>query len=139
MRFSSRRNLTWRKRSRTAARQCRLCLCCPREATRRIRSLRWGESKTSGDKKCKYIIFPWGNSCGCFHDVFRERSDRWQEVSYEKVDVEHPRTWHANFVWKIRRQGISGYRTVEGPPPKGYGKNEGEELQILNSLYKSCN
>ncbi len=93
-----------------------------------------GESKTSGDKKCKYIIFPWGNSCGCFHDVFRERSDRWQEVSYEKVDVEHPRTWHANFVWKIRRQGISGYRTVEGPPPKGYGKNEGEELQILNYM-----
>ena len=82
----------------------------------------------------RYLIFPWGNSMGCFHDVFKARSDQWEEFSYEDADVDKPRTWDAHFVWKIRRQGLSGYKHTEGPPPKSFGRGEGEQLQVLNYM-----
>jgi hypothetical protein len=88
----------------------------------------------SEQKKLKYLIFPWGNSAKVFHDVLEKRPDQWEELNYEKVTANHPRTWEANFVWKVRSQGMSGYQHVEGPPPKGYGLEEGEQIQVLNFM-----
>ena len=84
--------------------------------------------------KLRYLIFPWGNSAKVFHDVLRQRKDEWEELDYEKVTANHPRTWDANFVWKVRSQGMSGYQHIEGPPPKGYGLEDGEKLQVLNFM-----
>ena len=98
---------------------------------------KYDESKKCGSeqkKKLKYLIFPWGNSAKVFHDVLEKRPDEWEELNYEKVTANHPRTWEANFVWKVRSQGMSGYQHVEGPPPKGYGLEEGEQIQVLNFM-----
>ena len=84
--------------------------------------------------KLRYLIFPWGNSAKVFHDVLKQRKDEWEELDYEKVTANHPRTWDANFVWKVRSQGMSGYQHIEGPPPKGYGLEDGEKLQVLNFM-----
>ena len=37
-------------------------------------------------------------------------------------------------MWKVRSQGMSGYQHIEGPPPKGYGLEEGEKVQVLNFM-----
>ena len=93
-----------------------------------------GQSNAPKVGKLRYLIFPWGNSMGCFHDVFKARSDQWEEFSYEEADVDKPRTWDAHFVWKIRRQGLTGYKHTEGPPPKSFGRGEGKQLQVLNYM-----